>query len=549
MLCGMEIKISDVDIFGKRLGLFYKNKEKISSYFGLIITCLYIFISLGIFIYYTILTIKHIDMTVSDSTIYSKNIPNINLNNSDLLYFAFAIEEPITAFRFIDETIYTVKAIFYDSVKNENGEFKMKEIRDLKIERCNKKKFGDNYQHLFTEKELNNSYCISEFDFVLEGGFIYDKLSLIRLDVFPCKNSTKNNFHCKPQKIIDRYLAGGYFSILLKDIGLNPSNYSLPILPTLQDLYTTISKQFFKDLILYYEITEIKTDSGIFLENLSTETYLKFDKRVESIFLRPEEMYYNGESILGVQIRLSYNIHVQNREYRKMHNVFATAGGYMQMLNTLFSLISIFPNKFFYDNIIINNLFDFDAKKNKINFKNKKYNIKKKKYMSDLDNFIKEQENNKKSMTLKLNNKNENVNSECKSECRSRNSKNYIKSDKSINVSAYEKINNVSKNYILPYSNNLNLANQNNLIYIGKNKLKIMKSTIDKNEEYYHMNFSLNIFDYLCLGNCNHRKKQYEQFRKGSSIFKKKLDIINIFNCILFYEKKSDEEINNVKIW
>ena len=157
--------------------------------------------------------------------------------------------------------------IFYYSVKNKNGKFKMKEIRDLKIERCNKKKFGDNYQHLFTEKELNNSYCISAFDFVLEGGFIYDKLSLIRLDVFPCKNSTKNNFHCKPQKIIDRYLAGGYFSILLKDIGLNPSNYSLPILPTLQDLYTTISKQFFKDLILYYEITEIKTDSGIFLEN------------------------------------------------------------------------------------------------------------------------------------------------------------------------------------------------------------------------------------------------------------------------------------------
>ena len=80
----MELNISDVDIFGNRLGLFYKNKEKISSYFGLIITCLYIFISLGIFIYYTILTIKHIDMTVSDSTIYSKNIPNINLNNSDL---------------------------------------------------------------------------------------------------------------------------------------------------------------------------------------------------------------------------------------------------------------------------------------------------------------------------------------------------------------------------------------------------------------------------------------------------------------------------------
>ena len=141
-----------------------------------------------------------------------------------------------------------------------------------------------------------------------------------------------------------------------------------------------------------------------------------------------------------------------------MSNVFSTAGGYMQMLNTFFSLLSIFPNKFFYDNIIINNLFDYNIKKNKIIFKNKKYNnSKKKKYISDLNNFIKEQEKNRNNMILKLNNKNENINNECKSENKN-NSKNYIKSDKSINVSAYEKMNNVSKNIMLPYSIGLNLG-------------------------------------------------------------------------------------------
>ena len=75
----MELNISDVDIFRNRLGLFYKNKEKITSYFGFFITCLYIFISLGIFIYYTIQTIKHVDLTVNDSTIYSKDVPSIDL--------------------------------------------------------------------------------------------------------------------------------------------------------------------------------------------------------------------------------------------------------------------------------------------------------------------------------------------------------------------------------------------------------------------------------------------------------------------------------------
>ena len=67
-----------------------------------------------------------------------------------------------------------------------------------------------------------------------------------------------------------------------------------------------------------------------------------------------------------MQIRLSDNIHLQNREYKKMHNVFATTGGYMQMLNTFLTLLSIFPNKFVYDNIIVDNLFDFDIKKKKV---------------------------------------------------------------------------------------------------------------------------------------------------------------------------------------
>jgi hypothetical protein len=50
-------------------------------------------------------------LSVYDSTIYSEKIPSVNLNSSDLLYFAFAIEIPFTAKRFIDETIYTVKAL------------------------------------------------------------------------------------------------------------------------------------------------------------------------------------------------------------------------------------------------------------------------------------------------------------------------------------------------------------------------------------------------------------------------------------------------------
>ena len=549
MLCGFDSIILDADIYAKKLGVLYKNKEKISSCLGFFLSIIYIFISLGIFVFYTIQTLQRLDLTVNDSTIYSKEIPNIDLNNSDLLYFAFAVEKPITADRFIDETIYTVKAIFYDNVKNENGTFERIESRDLKVEKCKQEKFGEDYQYLFKEGEFNNSYCLSSLDFILTGGFIYDRLSFIGLEIFPCKNSTENNFHCKSQEIIDKFLGGGYFSILLKDIGLNPRNYSFPVLPTLQDIYTTISKQFYRDLILYYEITEIRTDKGFFLERFYNERYLKFDKKIETLFLRNEESYYNGESIMSIQIRLSDNIHVQNREYRKMHNVFATTGGYMQMLNTIFSLLIIFPNKFFYDNIIVNNLFDFDLNKNKIHIKRsvKPLKIIKRKYMSDLEFLKKESSNIKSNINLKTFNRDENVNNESRSENKSRSIfKSNMKFDKSMNMSAYEKINYASKIDIIPFTTDLKILNNNKLILVRKSK-KNEKSTKEMNateEGHNYIHFNLNICDYLCLGRYKKNNKNYNLFNKATLIFKQKLDIINIFNYILQSEKIKEEIIN-----
>ena len=58
-----------------------------------------------------------------------------------------------------------------------------------------------------------------------------------------------------------------------------------------------------------------------------------------------------------------------------MHSVFATTGGYMQMLNTIFLLVSLIPNKYIYDNLIIGTLFDFDINNNKIINKLYKKNI------------------------------------------------------------------------------------------------------------------------------------------------------------------------------
>ena len=203
-------------------------------------------------------------MKVYDSTMKAQEIPTINVNSNNF-YFAFGLEDPISLNRFIDESVYYPQILFINKIKI-NGEFITKTEKILEFEKCREENFGSDYQHLFLKGELNNSYCLKDFNYnlTLTGGFKYEKMTYFRIKLFPCVNSTENNNHCKPQEKIDYFFSSNYFSILIKNFGLNPSNYSFPVVPVLEDLFTTIDKNLYRSLLIDFGITEIHTDKSLF---------------------------------------------------------------------------------------------------------------------------------------------------------------------------------------------------------------------------------------------------------------------------------------------
>ena len=573
--------IQELDIFAKKLGLFYNGREKIGSPFGFILTIIYILVSLFIFIYYTISIIRKDELQVHDSTEYSNSTPSINLNNSELFYFAFGVENAENASRFVDETIYRARAVYYYGKKNESGgAFNTIEYRDLKIEKCKVEKFGKNYQHLFTPGEFDDSYCVSNFDLTLIGGFIYDEFSCIRILIYPCKNTSDNNNHCKPQEDIDRVLAGGYFSILLKDIGLNPNNHTNPVLPTIQDFYTTISKDFYKDVIFNYEITDIISDDGIFYEKKKTERFLKYDKIKESFYLRNDtEFYYQGKSMFKLEIRLSDNIHVQRRSYKKMANAFSTTGGYMQMIYTIFMLLSLIPNQFKLETIIVNGLLNLSANNREANL-SMKFHLNRN---SRISNIIVDNGKNKFNSRFQNTNFDPNINLNLEEEKMSNNNngqreelnniliikKNHIpnsvkdnspmnkeKEKEKENSLIDQSINNMSKIEIYPKSTCFNVINPDILSYnkvsnkpMFQNHLKRKSNySINKAQTIYSKGINFNIIEYYCTGKCSKKnKKKMETFKKCIELYKEEMDIINIFKDFLknrtnILEKKSLKE-------
>ena len=548
------------DMYARSPNFYFKNHDRINTCFGTLLTLIYIVVSLTLFIYQLIMTIQRKNFKVYDSTIYGQEMPFIDLN-SNTLYFAFGLEDPQTMNRFIDDSIYVAKIVFVDKAKI-NDELVTVYQQNLDFEKCNVINFGENYQHLFLEDELNNSYCLKKFErnLTLAGGYKYERFSYIRIRIYPCVNSTENNFTCKSQEEIDRFMSSGYFSIILKDIGLNPSNYSIPVLPTLQDLYTTIDKKIYKNYILNLGVTEIHTDIGLFQEKIKTQKYLQFRKEMETFTFRNEEEYYQGKSVIIAQLKLDDNINVQTRSYVKIPEIFSTIGGYMQLMNTAFFLLSIIVNKFNLELKILNSIFKFNLKKKKIIMKLQKLNdwedmrvssihsptVNFKK-MTNISHRLDLLDNKSKNSLIKENEIN-NISylnlSENKNDAENKSKSIILKKIKRksnalpFENSKMEHSNKISKNNL-----NLNLRNtqdhhkengtNHNLLNSKKNNFFNEMSYKDFND-----NIELNMFDYCCCHLIHEKRhKIIELYNIANSFYRKKLDVINVFNLLLLTEK------------
>ena len=290
-----------------------KNYRKICRNISLIIYA-YIFVHFCIHLIKTLFSNK---MVFYNSFEYLEYIPSIKVT-LDNFCGGFALENPYTYDPFIDENIYYPKAYFRTAIRD--GDKWKLTIKELELERCNINKCGQFYRSLYKQRNLNNLYCFKEIYETFIGHFAYDYFSMIFIELFPCKNSTENNNHCKPIEIIDLYLKGTFIIMEFQDIELIPHNYSYPTRARIQDLYFPIGNKLFKEIHIFYQITKIVTDSGILgidiLKGLNNDTYLKYHSTKEMIYILEDDIYKTGEAFCNITIKLDDLVRIQRREYK-----------------------------------------------------------------------------------------------------------------------------------------------------------------------------------------------------------------------------------------
>ena len=372
-LCNIRCKIlKEVDMFAKEPELYYKKRSKKTSWPGRIFTILFVSMYIGFFIYKVVRMLKKIDVTFYDTFTYSAEPPKIKITKENF-YGGFALEDPESYDVFIDESIYIPKA-YFKRAERKGKEFEWY-IEELELERCNIENFGPIYKEKFLTKQLNNLYCFKKMDFFLEGHFSYDLYSFFYIQFFPCVNTSEKQ-NCKPLEEIDHFLKNTFLSFQWQDIELTPNNYSFPVRPRDVDIYTTIGKSLFKEIHAYFQVVNIETDLDFIgfdeFENIKSEIFLKYDEMIIMSNLIENDIYKTGESFCDFTIKLSENIRSERRTYTKLITILGDVGGLMEVVFSLFRIISSFSVDILYEISLINNLFSFDIDRKTIILKEKK---------------------------------------------------------------------------------------------------------------------------------------------------------------------------------
>ena len=534
--------IEDFDMFGREAKLYYKGKEKKTTYIGNYLSVLYLIFYISFFIYKLIKMLKKVDVVFYDTFTYEERPPSINLS-ADNFYGGFGLESPDTYDPFIDETIYFPKAYFKSAIRS-GSEWDW-EVKELELEKCNISKFGEFYRDKFSKNVLENLYCFKDMNETLNGHFSYDNYSFFYIQFFPCINTTENNNHCQPPEVIDNYLRSTFISMEFEDIELNPHNYSYPVSSRNQDIYFTVGKKLFKEVHIFYQIINIETDLEVLgieeLGELKNEQFLKYHSTYQMSNIIEENIYETGEPFCDISIKLYDQIRTQKRVYPKLISVLGDVGGFMEVVFSFFSLSSFFIDKL-YEISIFNELFKFNNyKKKQISYKFIQFNTIK----SYNDNFA-EKKNLKKNRTMKRDRDEEGKKKETEKEKEKEKIKEKPKEKEKIrkvvdnqNIASTERKINLKKS--------LTFTNQKKIDIKTRLKKMILFKINNENKDF-QINLSELMRYYLfcfCLRNRENNEK--EIFEQGMELFSTKMDIFNLFKESVKIEPilKMNETINS----
>ena len=365
--CKLDCDIlTEFDLFGKEPELFFKGKVKKTSFFGQILSVLYIIVYIAFFIYKIYRMVNKLDIDFYETYSFS-GTPLISLNNQNF-YAGFSIGG------IIDKQLYYPVLQYWketrtDGVKNEPY------VKNIDLEVCRLEKFGKTHQDLFRDKPLENFYCIQNVQEDLIGYGALDTFSYYYIMIFPCIGTHPDGTECKPLDEVTSFFQKTFLEFAVQDIELTPKNYDNPSEPLIKDITTPVFKALYQSIFGYFQIVNLETNLDILgfevLSKIKYDRFLKYDESWIIASPSPHTVeFYPGYPVCDVTIQLAAKVLTIKRANTKLIDVLGDVGGLMEFISSLLTILSMFVTDLLYDIDIVNSLFSFDIDKKKVMIKN-----------------------------------------------------------------------------------------------------------------------------------------------------------------------------------
>ena len=357
----------EIDLFGKEPDIYYKGKQRKTTWMGRICTCLYIFIYVFFFIYKLVRMFKRSDVSFQETNSSTGELPKIHLTKEFFTYgLALADNSGLPIY---DDTIYYPEAILAGQ-RTEN-DIPQIVYQPLIFEKCTLDDFGKNFQKFTVSLELNKFYCIKNFDVILEGYSSAENFTSILINIKKCKGISPSGLPCKNESVIINSLNRKNLLLFSEDFDLTPYNYQKPVKEKLTINSCPISLEQYQTFVGYYQLTNIETEKNLFgfevFSDIKKESYIIY----HSALIMSQAMYKDQQDIITYNIMLKENTLTNKRTYKQLIDILGEVGGLMEVLESFFGVLCTFVADILYDKKMVNNLFSFDLNSYTLKIKNK----------------------------------------------------------------------------------------------------------------------------------------------------------------------------------
>lgn len=227
---------------------------------------------------------------------------------------------------------------------------------------CNKT--NKNPINYFSNTQLENSYCLTDYNISLGGSWDDVSFTTIVFEIDLCQNKSSSSSSSLSSKTCLSYeeqvlfLEKKVFNFYIQSNKINTKDYLNPILTTINNVYFIFDVNQFKYNEIYYKTAAILSTNGWLFDNIITEYGIYYDyTHIDNSVILDRT---TDKSISKTNIFISRKQRIFERKYISLMDIVSNLGGVIEIIIIIARILTSTISKKMINIDLMNRIFEFN---------------------------------------------------------------------------------------------------------------------------------------------------------------------------------------------